>query len=213
VTATWTAAAEAFAEDIREPGFRAAGMDTAAWRARVDPAATRSIVQAAVTLTDGDARRQLWGRDGPVPDGPTLLAWCEELEAGLAGMLRHAQDMAVTCAETGERAESDYAEAREAARRAEAGLGSGEQAVRDAAAAEIETAEQRMKDAADAMSDCEAALEILAAAGRKLAAAANCMRQVPDDIAETYKEVADLIRRRGIRAVPYSGDFLTRDVA
>jgi hypothetical protein len=213
VTPTWTAAAEAFAEQIREPGFKAAGINASSWKARVDPVAMRNTVQAAAVLTDGDALADLWQAADPVPGAAPLLAWCEELEGEIAGLLGCGQKMAAACINTGQEAERDYAVARAKALAAQRMLSAANETDRNAAAIDLAAAEEEMAAAAQAMADCEAAMEILQAALHKLSEALKAIRQVPQDLGEVYEAVGDLIRDRGIQAVPYSGDFLAPNAA
>lgn len=204
----WTPQAEAFAEDIREPGFAAAGCNARAWRARVVPEASRGFVAAAIALTDGDAKAALWGRPEPFPDDKAMLTAAEELEAAIGELLAQARRMIRACTADLEAAQEALAAAMDELATAQAQLAqaANEQA---AAAAElaIEAAMEKIAEAERRIADCEVALEILGAAEQKLAYALNCVRQIPDDLAATYEAPYALVRDGGV--LPWSGDFLT----
>lgn len=191
----WLALAEGLAADAREPGFGAAACVAAAWAARCDPAATRSLVAAAVVLTDADARAALWERQPPCPDAATLLSWGEELESNLGDLLKR-------CVDAGTAARAEYkaaiaarTEAAAAARQATAG-----------AEAAADEAREEERHAARVAADCEAALDLLGLTDGKLRYALDCVRSLPGDLDEAYEAAGRLIAAGGV--MPFSGDFI-----
>jgi hypothetical protein len=194
----WTAQAHLLAADIREPGFTAASLNASAWRARVDPAATRGLVGAALALTSGDAGTALWAQADPCPDDKTLLEQAAELEGWVAALLKAATGMAQAC-------RADLRAAVAAARAARAVMAS---AVTDDARAEAEAA---LAAALAVIADCEAALEIIDETGTRLAHAANCLAKVPEDLAAVYEILYGLVYEGG--QLPHGGEFLTGTAA
>ena len=192
---TWTDAAYQLADDAREPGYGIAALVASAWRARVDPYATRSLISAAHILAGPEVTRRLWDQAEPCPSDDALLEAAEGLEAQVAGMLRHAIGMAADCESTRDRAAGDY---RAAVARAQA-LAEGNRA--DPALAQV------MQAARAAVAGCEAALDILEAVRAQLKQALDSLRQVPAELADTYEAAYDLLRGGG--SLPRSGHFLT----
>jgi hypothetical protein len=192
---TWTDAAYQLADDAREPGYGIAALVASAWRARVDPYATRSLVSAACVLAGPEVMRRLWDQADPCPGDEALLEAAEGIEAQVAGMLRYAAGMAADCASARDRAAADHREAAAAARiPADGGLP-------DPVAARV------MQEARRAAADCEAALDILDAVRAQLKLALDSLRQVPAELADTYEAAYDLLRGGG--SLPRSGHFLT----
>jgi hypothetical protein len=183
VTGRWTALAEELADSIREPGFGAAACVAAAWSARVDPMATRSLVTAAVALAGTDAVPALWEPLPPCPDAATLLEWGENLES-------HVGDLLKRCVDTGMAARAE----RDAAVRAQ----------REAALADA--ARDRRQDAALVAADCEVALDLLALTDGRLRYALDCVRALPADLDEAYEAAGRIVAAGG--ALPHSGDFI-----
>ena len=206
MTDTWLAAAERLAEAARDLGFDVAATVAAAWQARCDPEATRSLVQAAHALTSGDALPALWAKADPCPSARGFLGDAEEHEAQAATLARQARDLEASCGGVLGDAIAGYQQARERAEKAHARLASGSPAGA-AARAELEAACDAMRAFQQVIADCEAALEVTAAVGERLGYAAGCLRRVPDDLAEAYDIPLQLIRDGG--TLPWSGHFLT----
>jgi hypothetical protein len=195
---TWTGQAQLLADDIREPGFAAAGLNASAWCARVDPEATHGLVGAALALTSGDAGTMLWSAADPCPDDATLLTAAAELEGAVAELLEHARRMAAAC-----RAEFEAALAAAARAAAAAAAAETPQARADA--------EEALRAARAVIADCEAALEILDETGTRLAHAENCLRKVPDDLAGAFEVPYAFVQDGG--KLPYDGEFLTSGIS
>lgn len=205
MTATWTAAAEALAEAARDLGFDVAATVAAAWQARCDPDATRPLVQAAHALTSGDALPRLWDRVPPCPSAGDYLAAAGEHEAQAAVLARRAAGMEAACVAAREDAAGAYGRERQRAGRAQARLSSGQP---DAAAqAELEAACDAMRAFQQAIADCGAAMEVIAAAGERLGYALACLRSADAALAGAYDIPLQLVRDGG--TLPWSGDFLT----
>jgi len=192
----WTAAAEEFAEAIREHGFAAAALTASAWQAGVDPDATRSLLAAASVLSGGDAVARAWARVPPCPTAGDFLAGAEEIEGETAGAAAFAERTARACADALEAA----VEARARARRATAAASAQGNAAKAAVVAE----ERR---AAQAVADCDAAIEVLAGAGEALRYAGLLLTRVPADFEETYEE--PLRYAASGRKLPWNGAFIT----
>jgi hypothetical protein len=205
---SWTGHAELLAADIREPGFTAAAIASAAWSARVDPEATRSLVRAAIVLTSGDATSACWARADPCPDDYTFIAAVAELETGLMQLLATTADMARACIDAMEDAASEYQAARNAAIAAQARMDApaGPQ-LRAAAEDGYDAAVRQMEAARAVAADCEAALDILPRLHGLLEEAVACIRSVPGELGE-YFEVPYQFLSPG-RTLPLGADFLT----
>lgn len=197
----WLAAAEEFAEAIGEHGLAAAGLTASAWRARVDPDATRSLLGAATALAGPLAASRAWGNVPPCASARDLLSGAEEIEGEVAGALKYARDTARACAEVLDAAAEHYQEAR---RDAEGAAARGDGA---AAAA----ARERMTVAARVIGDCEAALDVLISAGEALRQAGILLLRVPADFEETYEEPLRFIAAG--RKLPWDGNFITPGTA
>lgn len=189
-----TGQAHLLADAIREPGFAAAALNAAAWAAGVNPEATAGLIGAATVLTGGDCGPQLWAQADPCPSDQALLTAAAELEGAVGELLKYARAMARDCRADLEAAQAAAAAAATAA--ASAGTAQARAAAEDALGA-----------ARAVIADCEAALEILDDAGRRLAHAANCLRRVPDGLAAAYETPYRHVRETG--PLPYEGDFLT----
>lgn len=193
---TWTAQAEALAEDAREMGGLAAIIHAAAWSAGVDPQATQGLTGAALAL--GATVAMLMARTRPLREDREMTSHAADIEADTADLLKRAQDML-----TG--AGAALEEAHEAAAKAE----------RDYRGALTQSREQAALQALDnalaCIADCEAALEILADLAARLDYARTCLERVPDDLLTTYEVPYDHIRHGG--RLPFHGDFLTEDTA
>jgi hypothetical protein len=190
---SWTAQAEALAGEIREPGFKAAGVTASAWRAGVHPEATNGLVGAALALTAGDAMGSLWDQADPCPSDAVLLELTAELEGSAAELLGYCQAGIAAC-------EAEFENAMQARQAADAMLrAAGDQGAADAARRVIDQASR-------VIADCEAALEILGHAGGALEYALGCLRRVPDDFAQHYETPYLFMRHEG--KLPYSGAFL-----
>lgn len=194
----WTAQAQLLADAIREPGFACAALNASAWAAGVNPDATAGLIGAAAVLTSGECGPQLWAQADPCPSDSALLAGAAELEGAVAELLKYASDMARDCRRA-------LAAAGAAAARAAAAL---DAATTDAARGAAESA---LAAARAEIADCEAALEIIDDAGRRLAHAANCLRKVPDDLAGTYETPYQHVRDGGM--LPHDGEFLTGGIS
>lgn len=202
-----TAQAEALADAIHEPGFRAAEVTASAWSAGVHPEATHGLVGAALALTDGQAMGSLWARVPPCPDDKTLLEQSAELEGAVAELLAYARKVTGACLEALAAAVARAAAARAAIAAAQAQLAGAEG--RDAALLRgiIAAAEIELLAALSEAADCECALEILGAVAGRLEYALKCLRRVPDDFAQHYE--TPLAYRREQGPLPVSGAFLT----
>jgi len=194
----WTAQAHLLADAIREPGFAAAAVNASAWAAGVNPEATAGLIGTATALTSGDCGPQLWAQADPCPSDQALLSGAAELEGAAADLLRHASALARDC-------RAALASACAAAAAAAMAL--------DAAvtAAARSSAESSLAAARAEIADCEAALEILDDAGRRLDHAVTCLRRVPDDLAGTYEVPYRHVREVG--PLPHEGDFLLGGVS
>lgn len=190
----WTGQAHLLADAIREPGFGAAAVNASAWAAGVNPDATAGLIGGATALTGGDCGPQLWAQADPCPSDQAMLAAAAELEGAVAGLLKHASALARDC-------RAALAAAYAATTAAAAAL--------DAATtgAARSAAESSLGAAQSEIADCEAALEVLDDAGRRLAHAVTCLRRVPDDLAGTYETPYAHVRDGG--DLPFSGGFLT----
>ncbi len=198
---TWLAAAEELADGIREHGYAAAALVASAWRAGVDPDATRSLLGAASVLTGGDAVSRAWDRVPPCVSAGQFLGGAEEIEGETAGAFRFAQRMAGDCAGTLDAAAEGYEQARQAAdAAAAAGDGDAEAAARDQAGW-----------LQAVIGDCEAALEVIGAAAETLREAALLLLRVPADFEETYEE--PLRFAASGRKLPRDGGFITPGTA
>jgi hypothetical protein len=194
----WTGQAHLLADAIREPGFAAAALNAAAWSAGVNPEATAGLIGAATALTSGECGPQLWAQAGPLPDDRELLTAAAELEGAVAQLLKYASGMARDCRTD---LQAALAAAASAAARADAAK------TPQARAA----AEEEIRAARAIIADCEAALEVIDEAGRRLAHAANCLRRVPDDLAGTYETPYAFVHDGG--KLPYDGEFLLAGVS
>lgn len=209
---TWTGHAELLAADIREPGFTAAAIASAAYSARVDPEATRSLVRAAIVLTSGDATSACGMPAEPCPGDYTFYAAVAELETGLMQLLATAADMARACVDSMERAAGEYEAAHNAAGNARGRMASSSTPQAHAAAeAEYDAALQRMDAVRPVLADCEAALDILPVVHAALESAVTCLRQVPEDMGEVYEVPYRFLRSGG--RLPHDADFLTGTTA
>lgn len=189
----WTALAEQLADDIREPGFGAAAVFAAAYRARVELAAVRGLVGAALALTEGEALRALSAYADPCPDNATLVSWTENLEAHVAALLKRCEDL-------GRAARDERDSALRARNMALAGASAA--TTEDAKAAALAQAEEAER----VMADCEAALEVLGDADCSLRYARDLLRAVPGELTEVYEAPIALTARGG--RMPHSGDFI-----
>lgn len=204
----WTALAEALAEDAREPGFGAAASVAAAWRARVDPAATRSLVTAAVVLAGPEVIPALWAAADPCPDAAALCRWAEDLEAHIGDLLRRCLSIGYACRAAHEAACEARIRALQDARRAEAAMIAADTpAAKAQFEAAVNAAREEAARAALAIADCEAALEILGDADARLRCALDRVRALPADHDETYEAPVRLVAAGGV--LPHSGDFIT----
>jgi hypothetical protein len=204
----WTAAAEALAGDIREPGFRAAEVTASAWRAGVHPGATHGLVGAALALTAGDAMGSLWAGADPCPSDSVLLGQSAELEGTVTELMTWCSRMTRECGASLEAAAPAAAAANAATGTARAALAAaGSPRAASAARAQLTAAERALSAALAEIADCEAALEILGHAEAALAFALKCLRQVPDDFAQHYEIPYSHQRHQG--PLPVSGAFLT----
>jgi len=176
---TWLAQAEHLAGEAREPGFGAAHCNARAWRAGVHPAATRSLVAAALLLTSGDAGTALWAHADPCPSDRELLSWTTELEAHVADLLKQCGGLGAGC---------------------QAALAQASMVL--AAAAPDAEADARMT-----LGDCGAALEVLDSLRGALDAALRALQQVPGDVCEHYEVPYGFVRQSG--PLPRDGGFLT----
>lgn len=192
---TWTAQACQLADALPEWGMAAAGLNSAAWNARIAPEATRGLIGAAEALTGGRAAAALWAKGERCPDAATFLARAAELEIGAAEMLARASAFAAACRDARDAAVSEY-------QAASAIAGADTPAGRGA---------DRMERARRVIADCDAALEITDDAGTRLAHARTCLMRVPDDYAEAYAVPAGLVRQ-GLQ-LPHDGDFLAGTAA
>jgi hypothetical protein len=205
MTETWLGAAERLAEAARDLGFDVAATVAAAWQARCDPGATRTLVQAAHALTSGDALPRIWDRVTPCPSARGFLSDAEEHEAQASVLARQARDLEASCGGVLGDAIAGYQQARERAENAHARLASG---TPDAAAqAGLEGACDAMRAFQQVIADCEAALEVTGPARERLDYAAGCLRQAPDAFADAYDIPLQLTSDGG--TLPWSGDFLT----
>lgn len=204
---SWTAAAEQLATSAWEMGFDVASTVASAWQARCDPDATRSLVQAAHALTSGDALPSLWAKGQPRQSAEDFLAAAEEHEAQAAVLAKHARDMAAACESARGGVIAEYERAQQRAAKAQAGLTSEYPAVRAAAQAEIEAAQEIMRQMQQVIGDCDAALELLAQVRERLDYAVGCFQRVPADLEDAYEPALQLVRDGG--TLPWSGDFLT----
>jgi hypothetical protein len=191
---TWTGEAHLLADAIREPGFACAALNASAWSARVDPAATRGLIGAALTLTSNDAAAALWAIADPCPDDTALKETAAELEGWTAQLLQVATAMARDC-------RAALGEAINRASDAMAVINS------DASPAAKAAAQASLAAARAVIADCEAALEVIDETGTRLAHAANCLRRVPDDLASVYEAPYQHVSDGG--TLPYDGEFLT----
>jgi hypothetical protein len=189
----WANLAEQLAGDVREPGFGAAAVNAAAYRARVDQDATRGLVGAAMALTEGEALSALWAPTDPCPDNVTLVSWTENLEAHVAALLKRCEDLGRAA-----RAERDSA-----VRARNMALSAASSATAEDAQA---NARARAENAERAIADCAAALEVLGEADCKLRYARDLLRAVPGELSEVYEAPAALVNRGG--KMPHSGDFI-----
>lgn len=205
MTEAWPVVAEQLADSARDLGFGAAATVAAAWQARCDPGATRTLVQAAHALTGGDALPRLWDRVAPCPSARDFLAAAEEHEAEASVLATQARDLEAACLAARDDAIAGYEGARQRAVQAQARLSSGRP---DAAAqAEIGAACDAMAAMQQVIAASDAALDVTAPALERLGYAAGCLRQAPEALAEAYDIPLQLTRSGG--ALPWSGDFLT----
>lgn len=181
----WADAADPLAADAAALGFDIADLVASAWRARVDPYATRSLVSAAHVLAGPPVMRRLWAEAEPCPSDEALLDAAEGLEAKAAGMLRDAIEMTGDCEMTRNRAAQDYLEA----------------------LARTETAGAAGAEANTALADCDAALDILEGVRGQIKQALDSLRQAPAELADAYEAAYYLLRRGG--SLPHSGHFMT----
>lgn len=206
MTVSWLASAEQFADDAAGIGCEAVEHTASAWRARCEPDATRSLLQAAAALT-GTAN--LAGLLNPVPPCPSagdFLRGAEELEGETAALGKHGQDMARDCETARDAAIDEHAKAR---RRLNRALNADKRDPEVAAAmqAEIDAARETMREMERVIGDCEAALELAGQVLERLEYALRCFRSAPADLAEAYDVPLEFIREGG--TLPWSGDFLT----
>lgn len=193
MTARWTALAEELAGSTREPGYGAAACVAGAWSARVDPAATRSLVTAAVVLAGTDVVPALWEPLPPCPDAGTLLTWGEELETHVGDLLKRCVDTGTACNAEHDAALRAQREAATAARSA-------------AAEAALHAAREREQDAARVVADCENALDLLGRTDGTLRYALDCLRSLPADLDDAYEAAGRIVANGGV--LPHSGDFI-----
>jgi hypothetical protein len=203
----WTARAEQLAADIREPGYGAAAASAAAWAARVDPDALRSLHSAALVLTDGEALSALWSPLPPCPDQATLLEWGENLESHVGDLLKRCTDLGSAARSEHDAAVRAMREAAREARDAAAAIATSADAGRAAAQAALGSARERERDAYLVIADCEAALDLLQHIDGKLRYSLVRVCSLPADLSETYESTGRLIASGG--TLPHSGDFIT----
>lgn len=196
---TWLGAAEELAEGIGEHGLAAASLVASAWRANVDPDATRALLAAATVLAGPVAALRAWEYVPPCTSAGALLAGAEEIEGEVAAALSFARQMARDCADAAESAVKDHEQARQDA------------AGGAALPAAVAAARQRMDAAARAIGDCEAALEVLAVAAEALREAGLLLLRVPAEFEETYEEPLRFIAAG--RKLPWDGNFITPGAA
>jgi hypothetical protein len=189
----WLALAEKLADDAREPGFGAAASVAAAWAARVDPMATRSLVRAALMLAGTDVIPALYAPLPPCPDAATLLEWGENLESHVADLLKRCTGAGAAARGERSRAIEAGCEAASAAREAPPGE-------------ELDEARLRERAAAQVTADCEACMDLLGQADAALRCALDCVRSLPGDLDEAYEAAGRLIAAGGV--LPHSGDFI-----
>lgn len=202
----WTAVAEEIADVAREPGSGAAASVAAAWSARVDPAATRSLVTAALVLAGTEVQSSLWERLPPCPDAATLLRWGEELESHIGDLLKRCMDAGTAARAEHEAALEARAGAAAVARKAAARIATADGSMRQALESALELARDREQDATAVAADCEAALDLLGATDGRLRYALDCVRALPADLDEAYEAAGRIVAGGG--ALPHSGDFI-----
>lgn len=189
----WAQQAHQIAADACDLGIQAATINACAWRARVDPDATISLVGAALAL--GAPLSAIFPSGGPpLQDDKQMITLAADLEGDTASLLKRAQDL---CAG----AEAALAEAHAAAKLAAAAARAAKDDRARAAAADA------VAEACAMIGDCEAALEITGGILPGLEHAFHQLQAVPADLEDTY-EAAYLHVRRGGK-LPYAGDFLT----
>jgi hypothetical protein len=206
VAETWLAAAEQLADDARDLGFGAAASTASAWQARCLPDATRSLVQAAVSLAGTDALASLWDRLPACPSAGDFLLHAEELEGEAAALGKRASDMTADCRSVLDGALEEHAAARKRLAALQRMAPATEEAI-TAIQAEITDMQERLAVLGRVIGDCEAAIDLLGQVTERLEYALNCFRRVPEDLAEAYDVPLGFIRDGG--TLPWSGDFLT----
>lgn len=206
MTARWSALAEELADSTREPGFGAAACVAGAWAARVDPAATRSLVTAAVVLAGTDVVPALWEPLPPCPDATTLLEWAENLESHVGDLLKRCVDTGTACNAEHDAALRARQEAAAAARNAQARAAAVSGAAGAAIGALLHAARERERDAARVVADCENALDLLGRTDGTLRYALDCLRALPADLGDAYEAAGRIVAAGGV--LPHSGDFI-----
>lgn len=203
----WAALAEELADALLEPGFGAAACVAASWSARVDPAATRCLVTAAMVLAGDGALTALWEPLPPCPDLATLLTWGEELESHLGDLLKRCAGLGAAARAEHAAAVKAHARALAAERQASASAATAASAAaRSAAQCAAQTTKETTADAARVIADTEAALDCLGETDGRLRYALDLVRALPADADETYEAANRLVRDGG--TLPHDGDWI-----
>lgn len=197
---TWLSAAEVFADGIREHGEAAADLTASVWQARVDPDATRSLLDAAAVLTGGDAVARAWERVPACPNARAFLNGVEEIQGECVSSMRYAQDIGRQCADVHDAAAEEYQKARHARDRAA-------REDSDQSRVTVAAAEERMTWLSEIIADTEAALEKLDETYGLLHRAVLLLPQVEVDFADACDIPLQHIRDGG--TLPWSGHFIT----
>lgn len=189
---TWLARAEVLAEDARDLGTQGAVLNAAAWAARVDPEATKSLITASLILNP-DVGPLMWSPQKPLENDNALVNLGAELAVDVDAMLNRLKMLATSVQNAWQQASEDL-------QRARRNMASGNPAIRAAAAGAAD-------DAIARAGDCAAALDVLDATGARLDRGAKHLAYLPDELAAAYETPYALIATGG--QLPHSGDFIT----
>lgn len=194
----WTQAAEQLAALAYDLGIEIALINAAAWKARVDPDATRGLVGAALTL--GAPLSAVLPAGPLLRDDQQMIAAASDLESDVAGLLKNARDLACEINDNLTAAERDL-------ERAMTDLRTARQENTKEAAALAAVAAQAVKEAQAQIADCETGLDVAVNLAECLQDALGRLQTVPGDLEDTYAVAYAHIRGGG--TLPHDGDFLT----
>lgn len=202
---TWSGAAEILAGETEEHGLAAAALVASAWRARVDVDATRTLMAAAVALTDIAVVNLFWSHVDPCDGLDAYMLSVEEIAAEVTVTAKRATRLAAECFRVLQQAQDEHASAVTEARAAARDFPDPAAKARALAAGETKDQMERV------IGDCEAAMETIDSAGQALNTALRLLGKTESDVEDAYEPVLEFIAGGGV--LPKDGNFITEDTA